>query len=62
MGSEKSHFSVSLIVRDEITKLPTKECRSGLSPSAYQRNALPLGQTGSRFHDPTGILNYTGST
>ena len=58
--SDESHFNVSLIVRDEVTRqcpqtttfLMRKESRSGieprpLGPSAYQPNALPLGQTGS---------------
>ena len=37
MGSDESHFNVSLIVRDTHQR----------GPSAYQPTALPLGQTGS---------------
>ena len=62
MGSDESHFKVSLIARDKATRqcpqtttfLKRKESRSGIKPgsfclpSAYQPNALPLGQTGSR--------------
>ena len=57
MGSDESHFNVSLIVRDKVTTrcpqittfLERKESQaeSNRGPSAYQPNALPLGQTGS---------------
>jgi len=58
MGSDDSHFNVSLIVRDEIRQCPQtttflkrKESRSGFEPRSfclpYQHNDLPLGQTGS---------------
>ena len=57
MGSDESHFNVSLIVRDKVTRpcpqtttfLKRKESQasSNRGPSAYQPNALPLGQTGS---------------
>ena len=65
MGSDESHFIVSLIVRDKVTRqcpqTTTRERRaeaeSSRGPSAYLPNALPVGQTGSRtwyiFH-----LNY----
>ena len=56
MGSDESHFSVSLIVRDKVTrqcpqttifeeKGEPKWIQTG--PSAYQPNTLLLGQTGS---------------
>ena len=59
VGSDESHFNVSLIVRDKVTRpcpqtttfLKRKESQasSNRGPSAYQPNALPpLGQTGSR--------------
>ena len=58
MGSDESHFNVSLIVRDKVTtqcpqtttSLKTKraEAESNRDVSAYQPNALPLGQTGSQ--------------
>ena len=59
MGSDESHFNVSLIVRDKVTRqcpqtqplrIKRKESRNGIepSPSAHQPKALPLGQTGSR--------------
>ena len=57
MGSDESHFNVSLTVRDKVTRqcphtTPFKERRaeaeSNRGPSANQPNALPLGQTGSR--------------
>ena len=53
MGSDDSHFNVSLIVRDKVTR----QCPQTTTfeekgepkrrPSAYQPNALPLSQTGS---------------
>ena len=60
MGSDESHFSVLLIVRDKVTRQcpqtttfrRRKDSRSGIEPrpftSAYQPNAVPLGQTGPR--------------
>ena len=54
-GSDESHFNVSLIVRDKVTRqcpqtttfLKRKESRkeSNRGPSAYQPNALLPGQT-----------------
>ena len=52
MGSDVSHFNVSLIVRDKVTRLcpqttifvekgEPKRNRTGRGPSAYQPNALP---------------------
>ena len=42
------HFNVSLIVRDKVTRRERRaEADSNRGPSAYQPNALPLGQTGS---------------
>ena len=58
MGSEESHFNVSLIVRDSHKTVSTNhnswregtaEAESNRGPSAYQPNALPLGQTGSQL-------------
>ena len=61
MGSDESHFNVALIVRDKATRQCPhnhnfgRERRAGADsnrvPSAYQPNALPLGQTGSRIND-----------
>ena len=58
MGSEESHFNVSLIVRDKVTRqysqpqlLKREESRSGIEPRSFcfnQPNALPLSQTGSQ--------------
>ena len=58
MGSDESHFDVSMIVRDKVTRQCPQttivlrerraEANSNRGPSAYQSNALPLGQTGSR--------------
>ena len=45
MGSDESHFIVSLIVRDKERRA---KAVSNPGPSAYQPNALPLSQTGSR--------------
>ena len=47
-----THFNVSLIVRDKVTRLVSADHSiwredSNRGPSAYQPNALPLGQTGS---------------
>ena len=55
MGSDDSHFNVSLIVRDShktVHKpqlLKRKESRSGIEPMSFRlpAYALPLGQTGS---------------
>ena len=58
MGSNESHFNVSLIVKgtksqDSVHKPQLflrerrAEAESSRGPSAYQPNALPLGQTGS---------------
>ena len=58
MGSRENYFNVWLIVKNKVTK----QCRqtttfwrkkraeavSNRGPSAYQPNALPLGQTGSQ--------------
>ena len=58
MGSDESHFNVSLIVRSKVTRLSTDnnfrrerkaEADSNRGPYAYQPNALPLGQTGSQY-------------
>ena len=63
MGSDESHFNVSLTLTDKVTKQcpqtttfeekgePKRnraEAESSPGPSAYQPNALPLGHTGSR--------------
>ena len=64
MGSDKSHFNVSLIVRDKVTNKTlskdhffffflflrerTAKADSNRGLSAYQPNALPLGQTASQ--------------
>ena len=58
MGSDESHFNASFIVRDKVTKTVSTdhnfsrerrgEADSNLGPSAYQPNALPLGQPGSQ--------------
>ena len=65
MGSDCSHFKVSLIVRDKVTRqcpqtttfLKRKESRSGYRAEALPltslTNALPLGHTGPRKE-----LNY----
>ena len=58
MGRDESHFNVSLTARDKVTRQCPQtttfeenrraEADSNRSPSAYQPNALPLGQTGSQ--------------
>ena len=63
VGSDHSHFNVSLIVRDKVTRQAstdhkflrerTTEADSNRGPSAYQPNALPQGQTGSPAFPPT---------
>ena len=60
VGSDESHFNVSLTVRDKVTgqcpqtttfsRKRTAEAESNRGPSDDQPNALPLGQTGSRNH------------
>ena len=55
MGSDESHFNVSLNVRDKVTRqcpqtttyLKRKENRSGIKQRPFCLPALPLGQTGS---------------
>ena len=57
MGSDESHFNVSIIVRDKVTrqcpqtttflKRRETETESSRDPSVYQPNALSLGQTGA---------------
>ena len=57
-GSDESHFKVLLTVRDKVPRRCSQtttflkrerraEAVSNRGPSAYQPNALPLGQTGS---------------
>ena len=57
MGSDDSHFNVSLILREKVTRQcpdhsfgreRRAEADSNRGPSFYQPNALPLGQSGSR--------------
>jgi len=58
MGSDESHFNVSVGSDGQSHKTVHKpqpfrrerraEAVSNRGPSAYQRNALPLGQTGSQ--------------
>ena len=59
MGSDASHFNVSLIVRDKVTRrcrsqtttfLKRRESRSGIEPRPFCSPALLLGQTGSPVH------------
>ena len=63
MGSDERHFNASLIARDKVTRQCPQttnlfrterraEAESNLGPSAYQPNALPLGQTGSLETQP----------
>ena len=57
LGSDESRFNVSLTVRDKVTRQCPQttifeekrraEADSNRGPSAYQLNALALGQTGS---------------
>ena len=61
MGSDESHFNVSLIVRDKVTRpclqittfeekgREPKRYRTEVLPGAYQPTALPLGQTSSHL-------------
>ena len=69
MGSNKSHFNVSLIVRDKVSNKPVStdhnfwrerraEVDSNRGPSSYQPNALPLGQTGSQNNDAINVCFY----
>ena len=63
MGSDESHFNVSLIVKDKVTrqcpqtatfeKKDPKRIGTEVRPGAYQPNALLLGQTGSQCHQQT---------
>ena len=74
MGSDESHFNVSLIVRDKVTrqcpqtttfeeKLRRAEEDSNRPPSAHQPNALPLGQPGShRTQAMVCVLHFCRSS
>ena len=63
MGSDERHFNVSLIVKDKVTKQSLQtttfedekrvDADSNGSPTAYQPNALPPGQTGSHARQDT---------
>ena len=64
MGSDESHFNVSVGSDGQSHKTVSTnhnlfwrerraEAVSNRGPSAYQPNALPLGQTGSRFNKHT---------
>ena len=52
MGSNESHFNVSLIVREKVTKqypqTTTFEEKGEPKQIRTEPNALPLGQTGSQ--------------
>ena len=65
MGSDESHFNVSLIVRNKVTRpfpqtttfLKRKESRSGSRTEVLPLTSLtplPLGQTGSQLRDKRG--------
>ena len=68
VGSNESHFNVSLIVRDKVTRLcpettifeekgePKRIRTEFRRPSAYQPNALPLGHTGSQSYITCSVL------
>ena len=64
MRSNKSHFNVSSIVRDRVTRRCPQtttfeeKADSNQNPSAYQPNALPLGQTGSHCVSPWRVHLY----
>ena len=72
MGGDKSHFNVSLIVRDKITRQCPQttiffkerriEADSKRRPFAYQPNALPLGKTVSRRYVASTVLFSTTQT
>ena len=66
IGSEESHFNVSLIVRDKVTRVSTNhsfwrerraEAVSNRGP--YQITALPLGQTGSPLRSHLSNFLYS---
>ena len=59
MGSDESHFNISLIVRDKVTrqcpqttsfqeKVEPKQIQTDVPLLTRLTNALPLGQTGSQ--------------
>ena len=57
MGSNESHFNVSLIVRDRVTRQcpqttfpKRRESRSGIKPRSFCIPTVPLGQTGSQLN------------
>ena len=66
VGSDESHFNVSLIVRDKVTRQcpqtttfeetgKPKQIRTEVLPLASLTNALPLSQTGSLRLGPAGV-------
>ena len=64
MGSDESHFYVSLTVRDKVTRprLQTTifEADTNRGPPACQPNALPLGQTGSHGREQADMACIVG--
>ena len=72
-ASDESHFNVSLIGRAKVTRQCPQtttlseekgkpNAESNRVPSAYQPNALPLGQTGSLTHLCPRLCIYTFTT
>ena len=67
MGSDESHFNVSVgsdgqshktvYTNHNLLRERRAEAVSNRRPSAYQPNALPLGQTGSRSGSGSGFIH-----
>ena len=69
MGSDESHFNVSLIVRNKVTRQcpqattfeerrKPKRIRTEVLLLTNLTNALPLGQTGSHKYSNAPVMDY----
>ena len=62
MSSDKSHFTVSVIARDKVTKAVStvsseekEEPKREIEPRSSSLNVLPLGHTGSRIDQSVAV-------
>ena len=70
MGNDESHFNVSLIVRDKVTRqcpqtttfLKRKESRSGIEPRSFRLPAYRLTASPNRFWLGQNIPRRAGRT
>ena len=66
MGSDESHFNVSLVVRDKVTRpcpqtttfLKRNESRSGIEPRSFRLLAYRLTARPNRLSDTAHFLSF----